>query len=155
MWKTGFRLVVAVLAAMMLVACATRPALDPRASWSAAAQAGDKESQFQLGQALCCGTGGGYDTQQALYWLCRAALQGHPAAQYSLGRHYGWRTDTAFRPSVPQDRIYAYMWYSLAALQGIESAAAEREALAQDMTSIELAEGASHVRDWRQLGCRQ
>lgn len=153
MWALTKTLGVA-LAAVLAAGCAAPPALDTQTRLRAAAQSGDKDAQYQLGQSLCCGIGGGYDTQEALHWLCRSALQGHPGAQYALGRHYGWRNDTAYRPSVPQDRIYAYMWYSLAALQGIEVAAADRDALAQDMSPGDLAAAADRVRDWRKLGCR-
>lgn len=119
-----------------------------------AAQSGDPAAQYAVGQSYCCGYGGGYSTVRAMEWYCKSALQGYGPAQYQLGRIYGLRSDTAYRQSLRQDRIYAYMWYSLAALQEIPLADTERDALAGDMTDRELAEARQHVRDWQQRGCR-
>lgn len=138
----------------LLAACASPGYLDRRAEQSAAAQTGDPIAQFELGKSYCCGYGGGYSTVRALDWFCKSALQGYGPAQYELGRIYGDRSDTAYRQSLRQDRIYSYMWYSLAALQEIPLADAERDALANDMTQRELAEARQHVRDWKDRGCR-
>lgn len=87
-------------------------------------------------------------------WFCKSALQGYGPAQYELGRIYGMRSDSYYRQSLRQDRIYSYMWYSLAALQEISVADAERDALARDMSDRELDEARQHVRDWKERGCR-
>jgi len=56
-----------------------------------AAQAGDAEAQFRVGDALCCSInegGGFYDTPKAVDWLCRAAAQRHGPAAFKLGAIY-------------------------------------------------------------------
>lgn len=58
----------------------------------AAAEAGDPEAEFRVGDALCCsvdeGGEGFYDTPRAVGWLCRAAAQNHGPAAYKLGAIY-------------------------------------------------------------------
>lgn len=149
-WKWG-----ALAPVLLLWGCAAQVPLDTRSALESAARTGDKEAQFQLGKAYCCGYGPGKDTHVALSWLCKAAKQEHPGAQYEMGRYYGLRTDTHYGSNQAQDRIYAYMWYSLAAVGDWPLAAAERDALANDMTKGELKEAQSHLRDWRTLGCRE
>lgn len=65
------------------------------------AQAGDAEAQLQL-----------YWNSfgpKPIIWLCRAADQGHPEAQYHLGDLY-WFGET----QLIKDRIKSYKWYQLA-----------------------------------------
>lgn len=144
-----------VVVGIFLWGCAAQPPLDFQASLEEPARAGDPEAQFQLGKAYCCGNGPGKDPAIALAWLCKAAKQDHSGAQYEIGRYYALRTDTHYSTSQPQARIYSYMWYSLAAAGGWPLAAAERDALARDMSRGELAEAQSHMREWRSLGCRE
>lgn len=140
---------------LLLVGCTAQLPLDMRAPLEGLARAGDPEAQFQLGKAYCCGDGPGKHSTTALSWLCKAAKQDHAGAQYEMGRYYALRTDSYYSTSQPQARIYAYMWYSLAAVGGWPLAAAERDALARDMSRRELAEAQSHIREWRSLGCRE
>jgi len=155
MKRTGVKFgSVIVLGVWLLTACAASPSVvDQRSGWLMRAQAGDKEAQYQLGKSYCCGYGPGKTEATALQWFCKAALQGHPNAQYQLGRFYGTRTDTSYATYIPQNRIYAYMWYSLAAVGGVELAAAERDALARDMSSAELDSARQRLRNWQSLGC--
>ena len=54
------------------------------------AENGDRESQYQLGNAYCCGTEGGFwDTAEAVKWWCKAAAQGQKDAEAAIarGRH--------------------------------------------------------------------
>ncbi len=100
-----------------LTACCSRPALigvpvstctsDSRGCASnelrSAAKQGDAKAQFQL--ALCF-----RDTAKVVKWVRRAAEQGHPAAQATLGYAYaGGRYK-----DVPQDSVQAHIWLSLA-----------------------------------------
>lgn len=48
-----------------------------------AADQGDAVAQFQLGEAYCCGKGF-YDTDEAIRWWCKAAVQSHFKAQQRL-----------------------------------------------------------------------
>lgn len=150
----GVACTIAAAALMMLGGCAAQPALDLQAPLEESARAGNADAQFQLGRTYCCGNGPGKNSALALSWLCKAARQDHSGAQYELGRYYALRTDTYYSSSQAQARIYAYMWYSLASVGGWPLAAAERDALAQDMGRAELTEAQSHIREWRVLGCR-
>lgn len=125
-----------------------------RQELTVAANAGDVVAQYELGNAFCCGYGPGKSTAKALEWYCRSALQGYGPAQYALGRYYGTRADTSYDPSLRQELIYSYMWYSIAALQKVPLADAERDALAIDMSPRELREASDHVRNWQTQGCR-
>ncbi len=145
----------AIFLTCLLLGCTASPVFDKRANLRAAAEQGDKEAQYLLGKSRCCGFGAGHDTTSALKWLCRAALQGHGGAQYEIGRYYGLRADTYYGPSLRQDLIYAYTWYSLAARQGIQLAAAEREALANDLLDQEIRLANRRMEAWRELGCKQ
>lgn len=51
----------------------------------AKAQAGDTESQFQMGEAYRAGKGVGVDPETAIMWYRRAAAQGHIRASEELG----------------------------------------------------------------------
>ena len=59
-------------------------AQDERARWAAAAQSGEAEAQFRMGQSYCCGDSGYFDTDIAVSWWCRAAAQGHVKAREAL-----------------------------------------------------------------------
>ena len=147
------RAVVAGLVVLWLAACSTPDILGKRAALEPAANSGDAAAQYQLGLSYCCGFGAGHDTAKAARWFCEAALQDYGPAQYQLGRVYGVRSDTHWQPRFRQDIIYAYMWYSLAALKDVPLAAAERDALARDMSEVELREAKEHLRNWREAGC--
>jgi len=149
-WK-GVALLIISLA--VIGGCTTTPLLEKRADLKELANKGDMEAQYQLGLSYCCGYGAGHASAQAINWFCRAALQGHGAAQYELGRFYGKRADAWNKQSLRQDLIYAHMWYSLAALQNVPLAAEERNALALDMLPREIQEAGMHVRDWRNVAC--
>lgn len=71
------------------------------------------------------------------------AERGDANAQYILGMFY----DNGF--AVPQDRIKAFMWLSLAASQGRENAAIVRDLAARLMTPKQLDEAKTLVRDWK------
>ncbi len=56
--------------------------------WMLLAYEGDAEAQYRLGLMFLHGTGVVVSTQEAVYWLSRAAEQGEPRAQYLLGAIY-------------------------------------------------------------------
>jgi len=99
-----------------------------------AAEQGDAEAQYNLGEAYTKGEGIPQDYAEAVKWTRKAAEQDYPRAQYNLGEAYeiGW--------GVPQDYISAYMWFNIAASNGNKSAAVELENLAEDMTSNDIEE---------------
>ena len=71
------------------------------------------------------------------------AEQGNANAQYNLGTFY----DNGL--GVPQDKVRAYMWFSLSAAQGREGAAAFRDLIARRMTTAQIAEAQKLVREWK------
>jgi TPR repeat protein len=48
---------------------------------------------------------------------------------------------------VPQDNVYAHMWFNIASSNGSESARANRDIAAKRMTPNQLAEGQSLARE--------
>ena len=71
------------------------------------------------------------------------AETGDATAQYNLGVFY----DNGL--GVPQDKVSAYLWFSLAAAQGREGAAAIRDLMARRMTPAQIAEGQKLAREWK------
>jgi TPR repeat protein len=71
------------------------------------------------------------------------AETGDATAQYNLGVFY----DNGL--GVPQNKVSAYMWFSLAAAQGREGAAAIRDLMARRMTPPQIAEGQKLAREWK------
>jgi len=71
------------------------------------------------------------------------AEQGDANAQYNLGVLY----DNGL--GVPQDRVRAYMWLNLAAMQGRESAATIRDLVARLMTPVQISEAQKMAREWK------
>jgi hypothetical protein len=54
------------------------------------------------------------------------------------------------KPSgVPQDDVLSHMWFSLAASQGYDLAATERDKLAAKMTPHQIAEAQRLAREWK------
>jgi TPR repeat protein len=71
------------------------------------------------------------------------AEQGDATAQYNLGIFYDNGLD------VPQDRVSAYMWFTLSAAQGKEGAATFRDLIARRMTPAQIAEAQKLAREWK------
>jgi hypothetical protein len=82
-----------------------------------AAEQGNRDAQFKLGEAYYDGQGVAQDRQQALRWIRAAAEQGHVEAQYTLGFMY------QMGRGVPADPSQASAWYQKAAAQGHARAA--------------------------------
>jgi hypothetical protein len=84
-----------------------------------------------------------HDYKTALRLIRPLAEKGDANAQYNLGVFY----DNGL--GVPQDRIRAYMWLNLAAVQGREGAAAFRDLIARLMTPEQTAEAQKLAREWK------
>ena len=82
------------------------------ARYRQAAEEGDPDAQFELGEAYSFGRGVAQDDADAFAWYWRAAEQGHVGAQVVLGIAYrsGW--------VVAQDAAEAVAWFRRAAEQG-------------------------------------
>lgn len=72
------------------------------------ARLGNSEAQFHLGFLYHDGIG---DTQKAIYWYERAALQNHASAQYNLAELY-----------LLEDNDMAIYWLKKAAQNGVSEA---------------------------------
>ena len=90
-------------------------------------------------------------------WLCLAANQGHRGAQYGLGNLYRYERGSVSglgnlygyeRGSVSPDPIRAYVWYSLAKMNGVSWADASRDRLAEEMTPSQVIEAQRLVEKW-------
>jgi TPR repeat protein len=117
----------------------------------------------------------------ALNWFRKAADQGAPTAQFSLGLMYtigrGVLQDYAaamswFRKAadqgdaqaqvhlgviyangqgVPRDVVSAHMWWNLAAAKGDQDAARNRDLIAARMTPAQIMEAQRLAREWKPL----
>ena len=88
-----------------------------------AADRGDAEAQYNLGQMYYRGEGVPKDSNQAVFWYTKAAAQGHARAQYILGVMY------YKGKGVTEDTSLAIFWFNEAADQGITFAVKALEGL--------------------------
>ena len=109
------------------------------------ADQGDASAQFNLGFSYGQGKGILQDNKEAVRWFLAAADQGFAKAQLGLGVMYG------NGQGVPQDYSQAHIWFNLAAsdLTGDdrEMAAENRDLMAEDMTSEQIAEAQRLARE--------
>ncbi len=76
-------------------------------------------------------------------WYRKAADQGYARAQYNLGNMY------CSGQGVPQDYVQAHMWWNLAGVSGDESSIKNRDIVAKEMNSAQLAEAQKLAREWK------
>jgi len=100
------------------------------------AHVGDAEAAYELANSA-------RNRESKVMWLCLAANQGHRGAQYGLGNLYRYE-----RGSVSPDPIRAYVWYSLAKMNGGSWADASRDRLAEEMTPSQVIEAQRLVEKW-------
>jgi TPR repeat protein len=87
------------------------PALAAR--WTEqAAEAGNRQAQFEIGVAYANGEGVARDLSRAADWSRRAAEAGHPTAKVNLGRFQMQGV------GVPRDPVEAMKWLSAAIEDG-------------------------------------
>jgi hypothetical protein len=98
------------------------------------ALSGDPRSQYVLY---------GYSKPAAIKWrwLCRAAMNGDPAARFVMASYY---IDGA--EPVEKDYIQAYMWLTLSAHAAMDAA---REHIAEDMTHEQIAQAELLAAGWQ------
>ena len=112
-----------------------------------AANAGNAEAQFKVGDALCCSLdddeAGFYDTQKSVAWLCKSAAGGYAPAELKLGKIYsgdrveGVRLMRRAAQAVAgseENRPVAYAWMSLAWAHNVEDAESHAKSLWSDLT---------------------
>lgn len=108
-----------------------------------AIQKGHAGAQVNLGTLYLRGEGAPQSAQMALFWFSRAAAQEDALAFAKLGLMY------AQGRGVLQDFIQAHMWYNLSAARGEMRSAEARDALARQMTPIQIAEAQRLAREWK------
>ncbi len=104
---------------------------------------GDARTQNKLGLMYDKGLGVTQDYAEAVRWYRKAAKQGFASAQFNLGVMYGTGQ------SVPQDFVLAHMWFNLSAISGNETGRRNRDLLAKQMTSQQIAEALRLAREWK------
>jgi TPR repeat protein len=113
-----------------------------------AADQGDTTGQFFLGGMYSEGRGVPQDYQESAKWYERAAVQGDGQAQYNLGLAY------ARGEGVTQNLVKAHVWFNLSAARltdprGRTAAQKNRDQVAGEMSSDQLAQAQQMARDWQ------
>lgn len=102
-------------------------------SCTAAADSGDLQAQFEMGELYYKGERVERNIDTALEWFEQASLQGHPGAQYRLGlMHY---QGEGVERNLPQ----AYIILKMAAVNGQDEAMDASDQIALQMNQEELA----------------
>src|SRR6267143_5163470 len=104
------------VAVVQLAAQQTKDDQKPIGEVKAKAEAGDAESEVELGLRYDKGEGVVKDHTEAAKWYRKAAEQNHVDAQFNLGMCYE-EADPG-----TEDWAEVYKWLSLAAMQGHEGA---------------------------------
>ena len=108
--------------------------------WMLLAYEGDAEAQYRLGLMFLHGTGVVVSTQEAVYWLNRAAEQGEPRAQYLLGAIY------LSGKGLTSDREHGLEWWRAAAHNG--NAAAQYGIGTAYLYGAVVSESSGDARKW-------
>ena len=111
--------------------------------WSLRAKKGDTEAQYYLGCMYDRGIGVAQSYVEAARWYRRAAERGDADAQNNLGALY------INGHGVPIDYVRGHMWFSLAAARDNHSANENRDFIAGQMTSADLAKAERMALEWR------
>ena len=110
------------------------------------AERGDAYSQYALGLMYDCGL---IDYQigspEASKWFRKAAEQGHSEAQNYLGVMY------QRGQGLEKDYVEAYAWYNLARANTSEKGTANRDALAIQMSDLQVAEAQNRTKELKNL----
>jgi TPR repeat protein len=131
---------------LALSICAAQDA--PKLSLRERAAKGDPQAEFNLAKTYEAGRGGlKKDYTEAERWYRRAAQQGDPFAQASLGILF------RFGKGVAQDYVEAYQWFYLAASRTTgsdqESILELRNSTAAHMTPQQIEEASRRAREWK------
>jgi hypothetical protein len=109
----------------------------------ARAEAGDAESEVELGLRYTNGEGVAKDQVEAVKWFRKAAEQNFAPAQYNLNVcYYNGK-------GVAKDYVEAYEWLLLAARQGDEDAKKKVTELESKLTPEQIADGKTRARDFK------
>lgn len=99
----------------------------------AAAESGDMQAQFEMGEFYYHGEHTDQDLPKALIWYEQASVKGHPDAQYRLGlmNQYG--------EGMPRNLTQAYVILKMASINGQDAAMDASDLLADKMSDEEAA----------------
>jgi uncharacterized protein len=132
------------VAVVQLAAQQTKADQKPIEEVKAKADAGDAESEVELGRRYDKGEGVVKDHAEAAKWYRKAAEQNYVDAQYNLGMCYE-EADAG-----TEDWAEVYKWLSLAAMQGHERAKKFMTVLeSQLMTPEQIAQGQKRAREFK------
>ena len=109
-----------------------------------AAEQGNAEGQYNLGNMYRNGSGVHLDCKEAMKWYRLAAQQGDAWAQNNLGNMYH------NGEGVIQDKVYAHMWYNIAVSNGNELAKGNRDIVAEELTPSQLEEATRVAREFEE-----
>src|SRR6266567_7156382 len=123
------------VAVVQLAAQQTKTDQRPLKEVRAKAEAGDAESQVELGRRYDKGEGVAKDPAEAVKWYRKAAEQNDAEGQLYLGLSY------VKGEGVAEDLVEAYKWLLLAARQGDEDAKKNMTELESKLTPEQIAEG--------------
>ncbi|MDH3281839.1 MAG: hypothetical protein OEQ18_12040 [Gammaproteobacteria bacterium] len=117
----------------------------------ARAGAGDVDAQYEVGRYYAQRS----RRDEAVYWLCSAAVSGHLDAQLSLARLYEWqgKGPSSADKTRLTNRGSAYFWYTAAAAQGSDEALLARDVLARKMAGDAVSDARRRATRWRQARC--
>ena len=109
-----------------------------------AAEQGKADAQYVVGAMYYTGNAVPADPKTAVSWFRRAAEKGHAEAQHALGLMYRYHA-----AGLPQDKVLAYMLWTLSASGGNANATQHRADIAKRMTAQQIAEAVAMSRAWR------
>ena len=151
-----FILVILFTVSLVFTGCTTlNTASKHSEQWQLRAEQGDKAAQYELAKSYCCGFGLRRNTRKSLYWHCRAAIQGHVLAQYELGNILSNFFNDPNRNTAlgTADYISAYMWYTVALINGHQDALDAREKIAAQMPNEDVLRAKRWATKWKQIHC--
>ncbi len=131
------------VAVVQLAAQQTKTDQRPLKEVRAKAEAGDAESQVELGRRYDKGEGVAKDPAEAVKWYRKAAEQNDAEGQLYLGLSY------VKGEGVAEDLVEAYKWLLLAARQGDEDAKKNMTELESKLTPEQIAEGQKRAREFK------
>jgi TPR repeat protein len=109
-----------------------------------AAEQGQPDAQYVVGAMYYTGNTVPADPKAAVTWFRRAAEKGHAEAQHALGLMYCYHA-----AGLPQDKVLAYMLWTLAASGGNANATQHRAEIAKRMTAAQIDEAQALSRSWK------
>ncbi len=109
-----------------------------------AAEQGKADAQYVVGAMYYTGNAVPANPRKAVTWFRKAAEKGHAEAQHALGLMYRYHA-----AGLPEDKVLAYMLWTLAAGGGKNNATAQRNTMAERMTQEQLDEAQALLKSWR------